>query len=68
MCNEEWAGKERKEVAIIELEDWETKELIMKEKKNLRSKQYTNKIYIDHDLTREEREVQRRIAERAKKE
>lgn len=60
-------GMEGREVVIIELEDWETKEKIMKEKKKLREK-YMNKIYIDHDLTREEREVQRRIRERAKKE
>lgn len=60
-------GKAGREVVIIELEDWETKEMIMKEKKKLKDK-YMNKIYIDHDQTREEREVQRRIRERAKKE
>lgn len=65
-------GKEGREVVIIELEDWEIKEMIMKEKKKLRDKYRNltkkNKIYIDHDLTREEREVQRRIRERANKE
>lgn len=52
------AGKEGREVTIIELEDWDTKEKIIREKKKLRDK-YANKIYIDHDLTKEEREAEK---------
>lgn len=50
------AGKEGREVTIIELED--TKKKIIREKKKLRDK-YANKIYIDHDLTKEEREAEK---------
>lgn len=45
---------------IIELEDWETKQKIMKEKKKLKDKSL-GRIYIDHDMMMEEREVQRKI-------
>lgn len=57
-------GKEGKEVIIIEMKSWEQKEEIMREKKKLGSR----RIYIDHDMTEEEREVQRKLRERAKKE
>ena len=50
-------GKEGKEVIIIELEDWQTKEKIMREKSKLRGRN----IFIDHDMTKKEREVQRKI-------
>lgn len=57
-------GKKGRQVAVVELINWEVKQKIMKEKKKLRWK----KIYIDHDLTRREKEVQRIIGERAYKE
>lgn len=58
------AGFEGKEITIVELDEWKTKEKIMKEKSKLRGE----KIYIDHDMTREEREVQRKIRMRAREE
>lgn len=41
---------------IVELNDWEVKEKIMKEKKKLVGR----RVYIDHDMSQEERGVQRR--------
>jgi len=58
------AGKEGKEVLIIEFEEWQEKEIIMKEKSKLKGRD----IYIDHDLTKEERDIQRKLRERAKRE
>lgn len=55
-------GKGKRELAVMELKDWETKQKIMREKGKLGER----KIYIDHDLTKEEREVQR--IERAREE
>lgn len=46
-------GKSKKEIALVELKDWEAKQKIMREKSKLGER----KIYIDHDLTKEEREV-----------
>lgn len=58
-------GKEwEREVIIVEMEKWEEKEKIMKKK----SKLYGRNIFIEHDLTKEEKEVQRRLRERARKE
>ncbi|XP_011688394.1 PREDICTED: uncharacterized protein PF11_0207-like [Wasmannia auropunctata] len=57
-------GKEGREAIIVEMSGWELKEEIMKEKKKLGNR----RIYIDHDLTPEERQVQWKIRERAKKE
>lgn len=60
----EITGNKRREVTVVKLKDWKTKMKVMKEKGKLGRK----KIYIDHDMTREEREVQRIIRERANKE
>lgn len=57
-------GKESREVIIVEMEDWQSKERIMKEKSKLRGRN----IFIEHDLTREEREVQRKLREVARRE
>ncbi|XP_024876780.1 uncharacterized protein PF11_0207-like [Temnothorax curvispinosus] len=57
-------GREGKEIIIVEMEDGEGKETIMKRK----SKLFGGNIFIDHDLTKEEREVQRLLRERARKE
>jgi len=51
-------------VVMVEMEKWEEKEKIMKEK----SKLYGRNIFIDHDMIKEERKVQRRLRERARKE
>lgn len=50
-------GKELRAVIIIELENWQDKENIMKMKSKLRGRH----IFIDHDLAMEEREVQRKF-------
>lgn len=55
-------GKEGREVVIVEMEDWQAKEKIMKEKNKLRGRN----IFIDHDMTKEEREVQRKLREMAR--
>lgn len=57
-------GKEKRDVIIVEMEDWQAKEKIMKEKSKLRGRN----IFIDHDMTKEEREVQRKLRERAGRE
>lgn len=44
-------GRKEREWAVVEIEDWKTKQAIMKEKKKLRGKN----IFIDHDLTKEEK-------------
>lgn len=56
-------GRQGREIALVKLKDWETKTELMKEKKKLGTK----RIYIDHDMTKGEREVQRIIKERADK-
>lgn len=57
-------GKSKKEIALVELKDWKAKQKIMIEKNKLGER----KIYIDHDLTKKERKVQRMIIERAREE
>lgn len=56
-------GKSRREIVVVELKDWETKQRIMSAKSKLGER----KIYIEHDLTREEREVQK-MRERTREE
>lgn len=46
-------GGQGRELALVKLKDWETKRDLMKEKRKLRRK----KLYIDHDMTKKEREV-----------
>jgi len=58
------SGKEGKEVIVVEMDCWASKEIVMKSKSKLGSR----KIFIDHDLSFEEREVQRLIRDRARKE
>lgn len=53
-------GRERREQTVVEMEDWEAKQLIIREKKKLGEK----KVFIDHDLTKEGREIQRQSGER----
>lgn len=56
--------KSRREIAVVELKDWEIKQRIM----SVKSKLGERKIYIEHDLTREEKEVQKILRERAREE
>lgn len=44
-------GRERKEIAVVELRDWKSKQEVMSIKKHLRR----DKIFIDHDLSRKKR-------------
>lgn len=55
-------GKEEKRVIIARLSQWEDKVEIMRKKKNLGDR----KIYINHDLTIEERMMQRKLSDIAK--
>lgn len=57
-----WVSGREEKVAVIKLKQWEVKEKIMRNKNKLAN----TEIYIDHDLTVEEREVQRKIAQAAK--
>lgn len=50
-------GREGREIVVIQMESWEKKERIMREKKKLGNR----KVYIDNDLTQEERETQRKL-------
>lgn len=56
--------KSRRKIVVMELKDWETKQRIM----SVKSKLGERKIYIEHDLTREEREVQKILIEKAREE
>jgi hypothetical protein len=49
-------------MTIVKLENWEQKKQVMKNKSKLRGE----KIYIDGELTRREREIQKKIVEVAK--
>ncbi|XP_024884072.1 uncharacterized protein LOC112462473, partial [Temnothorax curvispinosus] len=62
--NVQVVGREGKEVIIVELINWEVKEKIMKEKKKLVGR----RVYIDHDMLQEERDVRRKLRERARSE
>ncbi|KAK1137319.1 hypothetical protein K0M31_001831 [Melipona bicolor] len=48
---------------VVEIGEWEKKRKIMERKKNLR-----RGVYIDDNLTRKEREVQRKLRNRVKEE
>lgn len=50
-------------VTVVEIGEWEKKKEIMEKKKNL-----SKGVYIDDDLTREEREVQKKLRDRAREE
>lgn len=55
-----------REIILAEMENWEEKEKIMKGKSKLRKMEETRKVYIDNDLTKKEREIQRKINFEAK--
>jgi polysaccharide deacetylase 2 family uncharacterized protein YibQ len=55
----------------VEMEEWSGKEKVMKLKGKLRGKKKTEKIFIDNDITKPEREIQKKlgtIAEEKKRE
>jgi len=58
------AREKGREMVIIQMDSWEKKQEIMRRNKKLRSK----KIYINNDLTQEERGMQRKLREIAKEE
>lgn len=51
-------GREGRETAVVDLKDWKAKQEIMGKKNKLNGR----KIYIEHDLTRDERKVQGQIS------
>jgi hypothetical protein len=55
-----------KDQVLVEMEEWNAKEKIMKRKGKLREKKETEKIFIDNDLTKQEREVQKKLRTIAK--
>lgn len=62
-----WAkevGSQWKEVIIAGLRNWEEKQEVMRNKYKLRG----SKVFVNHDLTRAEREIQSRILEAAREE
>jgi hypothetical protein len=50
------------------MEEWSGKENVMKPKGKLKEKKETEKIFIDNDLTRQERETQKKQRTIAKEE
>lgn len=61
-------GPKENEIIIVEMRSWEEKQVIMKNKNILKGKGREKEVYIDHDLTKEERGVQRKLRELAKEE
>lgn len=57
-------GTKQTQIIIAEMNNWEEKTAVMKKKKLLSS----TKVYIDNDLTREQRVIQREIREIAREE
>lgn len=51
-------------INIVKIKNWEEKEEIMKKKNTLKG----TRVYIDHDLTKYESEVQKKLREKAKNE
>jgi len=62
------AGGEGRELIIIQMDSWERREEIMRRTKKLGSRKIYIYIYIDNDLTQEEREVQTKLGVVARKE
>ncbi|XP_011698659.1 PREDICTED: putative golgin subfamily A member 6-like protein 6 [Wasmannia auropunctata] len=60
--NIEIVGKGEKRIAVVEIIRWERKQAIMDKKSKLKGR----KIFVDNDLTEEEKNIQKLIAKRAK--
>ncbi|KYN30705.1 hypothetical protein ALC56_15004 [Trachymyrmex septentrionalis] len=56
-------NRENKCTMVVKVENWEEKREIMITKKNLKAR-----VFIDNDLTRREREMQKQLKDRAKEE
>jgi hypothetical protein len=50
------------------MEEWSGKEKVMKLKGKLREKKKTEKMFIDNDITKPEREIQKKLGTIAKEE
>jgi hypothetical protein len=50
------------------MEEWNGKEKVMKQKAKLREKKEIKKIFIGNDLTKQEREIQKKLRTNAKEE
>jgi hypothetical protein len=51
----------KKDQVLVEMEDWSGKEKVMKQKGKLRENKETEKIFIHNDLTKQEREIQKKL-------
>jgi predicted Zn-ribbon and HTH transcriptional regulator len=52
----------------VEREEWSEKEKVIKQKGKLRDKKEIEKIFIDKDLTKQEREIHKKLRTIAKEE
>jgi hypothetical protein len=50
----------------VKIEEWKGKEKVMKQKGKLREKKEIEKIFIDNDLIKQEREIQKKLRTIAK--
>jgi hypothetical protein len=57
-----------KDRILVEMEEWSGKEKVIKLKGKLREKKKTEKIFIDNDITKPEREIQKKLGTIAKEE
>jgi hypothetical protein len=57
-----------KDQVLVEMEEWSRKEKVMEKKGKLRKKEETEKIFIDNDFTKQEREIQKKLRTIAKEE
>jgi hypothetical protein len=51
----------KKDELLVEMEEWSGKEKVMKQKGKPREKEETQIIFIDNDLTKQEREIQKKL-------
>jgi hypothetical protein len=52
----------------MEMEEWSGQEKVMKQKGKLRERKEPEKIFIDNDLTKQERKIQKKLKTIAKEE
>jgi hypothetical protein len=57
-----------KDQVLVEMEEWSGQEKVMKQKGKLRERKETEKIFIDNDLTKQERKIQKKLKTIAKEE
>jgi hypothetical protein len=57
-----------KDQVLLEMEEWSGKEKVMKQKGKPRGKKETEKIFIGNNLTKQEREIQKKLRAIAKEE